>query len=31
MPLPEAGQIGTDYIRSKYECHRRYLKLSGLL
>ncbi|MGF1524963.1 MAG: NAD-dependent epimerase/dehydratase family protein [Leptolyngbyaceae cyanobacterium] len=26
-PLPEAGQIGTDYIRSKYQC---YLKLPEL-
>lgn len=23
QPLPEAGKLGTDYIRSKYECHRR--------
>jgi nucleoside-diphosphate-sugar epimerase len=22
-PLAEAGELGTDYIRSKYECHRR--------
>ena len=22
-PLPEAGSLGTDYIRSKYECHQR--------
>ncbi|MEL6381824.1 MAG: NAD(P)-dependent oxidoreductase [Cyanobacteria bacterium J06626_18] len=27
QPLPEAGQIGTDYIRSKYQC---YLKLPEL-
>ncbi len=23
MPLEEAGEIGTDYIRSKYQCHRQ--------
>ncbi len=28
--LPEAGEIGTDYIRSKYECYRRLAALSGL-
>ncbi|MGF1519299.1 MAG: NAD-dependent epimerase/dehydratase family protein [Nodosilinea sp.] len=22
-PLPEAGEIGTDYIRTKYDCHHR--------
>lgn len=27
QPLPEAYEFGTDYIRSKYECHSR---LSGL-
>lgn len=27
QPLPEAGKIGTDYIRSKYECHRRLPEL----
>lgn len=28
QPLKEAGEIGTDYIRSKYECHRRLPELS---
>ncbi len=28
QPLPEAGQIGTDYIRSKYECHQQLPKLA---
>lgn len=27
-PLEEAGKIGTDYIRSKYECHRRLPELA---
>ncbi|WP_052049473.1 NAD-dependent epimerase/dehydratase family protein [Leptolyngbya sp. KIOST-1] len=27
-PLPEAGAIGTEYIRSKYECHRRLPELA---
>ncbi|MBD2260991.1 NAD(P)-dependent oxidoreductase [Pseudanabaena sp. FACHB-2040] len=27
QPLKEAGEIGTDYIRSKYECHRHLPKL----
>jgi nucleoside-diphosphate-sugar epimerase len=27
QPLPEAGAIGTDYIRSKYECHHRLPEL----
>ncbi|MBD2113549.1 NAD(P)-dependent oxidoreductase [Nodosilinea sp. FACHB-141] len=26
-PLPEAGEIGTDYIRTKYECHHRLSEL----
>ena len=26
-PLPEAGQIGTEYIRSKYDCHHRLVDL----
>jgi nucleoside-diphosphate-sugar epimerase len=26
-PLVEAGVLGTDYIRSKYECHRRLQEL----
>jgi nucleoside-diphosphate-sugar epimerase len=28
QPLPEASKIGTDYIRSKYECHRRLPELA---
>jgi nucleoside-diphosphate-sugar epimerase len=28
QPLPEAGKIGTDYIRSKYECHRQLPELA---
>lgn len=28
QPLSEAGKIGTDYIRSKYECHRRLPELA---
>lgn len=28
QPLKEAGEIGTDYIRSKYECHRRLPELA---
>ncbi|MBD0334925.1 MAG: NAD(P)-dependent oxidoreductase [Cyanobacteria bacterium Co-bin13] len=28
QPLPEAGEIGTDYIRSKYECHRHLPELA---
>lgn len=27
-PLPEAGSLGTDYIRSKYECHQRLPELA---
>lgn len=27
-PLPEAGSIGTEYIRSKYECHHRLQELA---
>jgi nucleoside-diphosphate-sugar epimerase len=27
QPLEEAGKIGTDYIRSKYECHKRLPQL----
>jgi nucleoside-diphosphate-sugar epimerase len=27
-PLSEAGQLGTDYIRSKYDCHRRLPELA---
>lgn len=27
-PLQEAGEIGTDYIRSKYECHRQLSDLA---
>jgi nucleoside-diphosphate-sugar epimerase len=27
-PLLEAGKIGTDYIRSKYECHRQLSELA---
>jgi nucleoside-diphosphate-sugar epimerase len=27
-PLSEASKIGTDYIRSKYECHRRLPELA---
>lgn len=26
-PLPEAGEIGTDYIRSKYQCYERLPEL----
>lgn len=28
QPLQEAGKIGTDYIRSKYECHRQLPQLA---
>ena len=28
QPLVEAGEIGTDYIRSKYECHEQLMKLA---
>jgi nucleoside-diphosphate-sugar epimerase len=28
QPLPEAGEIGTDYIRSKYQCHQQLGKLA---
>jgi nucleoside-diphosphate-sugar epimerase len=28
QPLPEAGKIGTDYIRSKYECHHQLPELA---
>jgi len=28
QPLKEAGEIGTDYIRSKYECHEQISKLA---
>ncbi len=28
QPLPEAGTIGTDYIRSKYECHQHLPELA---
>lgn len=28
QPLKEAGQIGTDYIRSKFTCHQRLSKLA---
>ncbi len=28
QPLPEAGKIGTDYIRSKYLCHQQLPKLA---
>jgi nucleoside-diphosphate-sugar epimerase len=28
QPLPEAGKIGTDYIRSKYECHQKLPELA---
>jgi nucleoside-diphosphate-sugar epimerase len=28
QPLPEASKIGTDYIRSKYECHQRLPELA---
>jgi nucleoside-diphosphate-sugar epimerase len=28
QPLPEAGTLGTDYIRSKYECHQRLPELA---
>ncbi len=28
QPLPEAGEIGTDYIRSKYECFSQLAKLA---
>ncbi|QQE65117.1 epimerase [Leptolyngbya sp. BL0902] len=27
-PLPEAGTLGTDYIRSKYKCHQRLPELA---
>lgn len=28
QPLKEAGELGTDYIRSKYDCYRRLSKLA---
>lgn len=28
--LPQAGELGTDYIRSKYECYRRLQALDNL-
>ncbi|HIK44918.1 MAG TPA: NAD(P)-dependent oxidoreductase [Leptolyngbyaceae cyanobacterium M65_K2018_010] len=28
LPLPEARDLGTDYIRSKYECHHRLPELA---
>ncbi|MGD1943264.1 MAG: NAD-dependent epimerase/dehydratase family protein [Leptolyngbyaceae cyanobacterium] len=28
LPLPEAGEIGTDYIRSKYQCYLRLPELA---
>lgn len=28
LPLPEAGEIGTDYIKSKYTCHLHLSKLA---
>uniref|UniRef100_A0A832M6A3 NAD(P)-dependent oxidoreductase n=1 Tax=Oscillatoriales cyanobacterium SpSt-402 TaxID=2282168 RepID=A0A832M6A3_9CYAN len=28
QPLREAGEIGTDYVRSKYVCHRQIAKLA---
>ncbi|MDX2241153.1 MAG: NAD(P)-dependent oxidoreductase [Leptolyngbyaceae cyanobacterium bins.302] len=28
QPLKEAGEIGTDYVRSKYVCHRQIAKLA---
>ena len=28
QPLVEAGEIGTDYIRSKYDCHEQLMKLA---
>ncbi len=28
QPLPEAGQLGTEYIRSKYNCHQRLPELA---
>lgn len=28
QPLKEAGQLGTDYIRSKFTCHQRLKKLA---
>lgn len=28
QPLSEAGQLGTDYIRSKFTCHQRLKKLA---
>jgi nucleoside-diphosphate-sugar epimerase len=28
QPLKEAGEIGTDYIRSKYQCHQQLPKLA---
>lgn len=27
-PLPEAGSLGTDYIRTKYQCHEKLLQSS---
>ncbi|TVQ05920.1 MAG: NAD(P)-dependent oxidoreductase [Leptolyngbya sp. DLM2.Bin27] len=27
QPLPEAGTLGTDYIRTKYDCHQRLPEL----
>lgn len=28
QPLKEAGEIGTDYVRSKYDCHQQLSKLA---
>ena len=28
QPLPEAGQLGTGYVRSKYTCHQRLQQLA---
>ncbi|MDX2097267.1 MAG: NAD(P)-dependent oxidoreductase [Leptolyngbyaceae cyanobacterium bins.59] len=28
QPLKEAGEIGTDYVRSKYDCHQKLAKLA---
>jgi nucleoside-diphosphate-sugar epimerase len=28
QPLKEAGEIGTDYIKSKYQCHQQLAKLA---
>lgn len=29
QPLPQAGQLGTDYIRSKYDCYQQLSKLAS--